>query len=106
MTQIGSYFLQTMVDTKSQHLYGTQVITIAENETTASALTYVSRNILGTGRKDGNTLVTYGCYEDKLVLVAGVGWRVVEKVFTEMVSSRFAVVVGFLTDRKMGRYRA
>lgn len=54
----------------TQHALTTQIITINENNTSASATTYFTGVHLGEGRWTGQLVTAYGKYVDELIFMA------------------------------------
>ena len=72
---------KSLAGLKSQHSFTTQVITL-QNETDASAVTYLQGNFFLTGQ----VLNNYGKYVDDLTFVQDVGWRVRNRTLENFVS--------------------
>ncbi len=83
LTAIKNWLETSLVDTDTQHDFGTQYIDV--HGQFASAITYFIATFVGVGPKNGSMLVNHAKYLDTLERSGDGGWKISNKTLVYMV---------------------
>jgi ketosteroid isomerase-like protein len=89
-TAIKNWLQTSLVDTDTQHDFGTQYIDV--HGQSASAVTYFVATFVGVGPKNGSMLVNHAKYLDTLEKSGDGVWRISNKTLIYMVSKAITLV--------------
>lgn len=86
LAAIQNYLLYALNNTISQHNFGTQLIDIGTDRTSAHVVTYIIGTFVGTGgEKAGKSQITHAKYIDSMIRYQNHTWRVNERTLIFMV---------------------